>query len=199
MDNILELQNELAEHSEKLKLIEDILAKIKSEISYGEIGVGSKVRITEENGRIIEGRVWRVKKNGLYAINRDGYAAEILIHKDQLQNLSVGTHGELEKQQWLITEKIKDLKKDISKEVNKKISAIIISLNNGIQIEDSQRIIKTTEFESWYKKNNLENTIPLNKLKTYPEVFVCSLVREYVLRTRKKTTLHKLILDSLMK
>lgn len=82
-------------------------------IKVGEkskIEIGSRVLITyEHDGSQQEGRVINVKYDGTVQVNRDGYKSLINISPSQVQNLSVGTYGLLEKEIWLLEEKLETI------------------------------------------------------------------------------------------
>lgn len=181
-----------------MKVVDETLDKILHGISDEEIGVGSRVIITYEDGKTIEGRVWRMKRDGFAAVNRDGYAAECLFKVSELKHISVGTYGKLEKQQWLLRKKIAVLKQTIAEQMNRKETAIILSLNKGIPTVDAKSIIKSSAFQMWYKNNNLETIIPLNNLQNSHEILICSMAREYILSSTPDTIYNTLVVNNLL-
>ena len=97
-------QRHEAEH--RLLEFKDTFERIKVG-EQSKIEAGSRVLITyEHNGSQQEGRVINVKSDGTVQVNRDGYKSLINVDPSQVQNLSVGTYGLLEKEIWLIEEKL---------------------------------------------------------------------------------------------
>lgn len=180
MPTINDLKLELKEISEKLAIVNDTLKKITDGISDEEIGVGSRVLVTHHSPPI-EGRVWRVKANDIFAINRDGYAGELLVSGENLKHLSVGTYGKLEKQQWLLQNRIGKLQLAIDDQINKNIFGIKELLCKGIDFNTSKSIINRKEFLVWYKTNQCEQTIPLDELSKASPLFICGIAREFII------------------
>ncbi len=123
--NLALLEKELIELNNRLGIIDDTINKIKNNISDTKISVGSRVLINWENSPSTEGRVLGVKSDGRILVNRDGYAGTInlgvnsdKITKHNIQNLSVGTYGNLEKEQWLTNSRINQIKDILQKENN---------------------------------------------------------------------------------
>lgn len=197
-DNISELQQELNELLNQLEIISDSFNKIRDGISDDNIGVGSRVRIKFEEGNEIEGRVWSVKRDGTCAVNRDGYASIINMNPDKLTNLSVGTYGKLDREQWKLQDRINVLKRTIAEQMNQKVDAIILSLKNGIPSEDAKNIIKTSTFQKWYKNNNLETVIALANLHSSHDIFICSVAREYIVQSSPETIYNTFVVNSLL-
>jgi hypothetical protein len=181
MENISELIEELKQLQKKLETVNETLTKITDGISDEEIGFGSRVLLTYQDGRTAEGRVWRVKKDGVVAINRDGYAAEILWNVKDLKHLSVGTYGKLEKQQWLLQNSIRNLKQDIGVQINKSVFGVKELLCKGIDYPTAKTIIKRQDFQSWYKAKKCDQSIPLTELNNASPVIICGLAREFII------------------
>lgn len=180
MPSVSDLQLELKELLNKLQTINETLNKIADCISDEEIGVGSRVLITHLS-KPIEGRVWRVKANDIFAINRDGYAAEILVQKKNLKHLSVGTYGKLEKQQWLLQNRILNLQREIEVQINKNVFGIKELLCKGIDFSTARTILKRKDFQRWYKSNNCDQCISLEDLTNASPIFICGLAREFII------------------
>ncbi|AMM52426.1 hypothetical protein TH61_16240 [Rufibacter sp. DG15C] len=100
------LTSERHEIEHRLEAIKDTFERI----ALGEkskIEVGSRVIITYDyDGSTQEGRVWNVKSDGTIQVNRDGYKSLINVTASQVQNLSVGTYGLLEKEIWLMENRL---------------------------------------------------------------------------------------------
>jgi hypothetical protein len=111
------------------------------------------VLIEWEGVRYNEGRVVsELRNDGTMAVHRDGYATTIRLGKNheeltkhKLKHLSVGTYGQLEKQQWILNQKIKKKKIEINEYMKKsKISSEMLS-----------EILGSEKFKNWYKKKNM--------------------------------------------
>lgn len=179
MPTIQDLKLQLKELSVNLESVTDTLNKITDGISDEEIGVGSRVLVTNLSSPR-EGRVWRVKANDIFAVNRDGYAAEMLVAGKNLKHLSVGTFGKLEKQQWLLQNRISNLQQTIDNQINKNVIGIRESLCKGIDFNTAKTIINRKDFQSWYKSNKCEENIPLQELIKASPIFICGLAREFI-------------------
>ena len=194
MENIANLQQELDELSKKLEIISETLNKIRGNDSDDEIGVGSKVELKYPDGKTIEGRVWRVKRDGNVAINREGYKQEILWKISELKHLSVGTYGKLEKQQWLLQQRIENIKKNIIEEINKTVFGIKEILRNEIDFLTAKEIINRKDFQTWYNANKCDDTIPLTEINKASPIFICGLAREFIIAAPDETIYQSLIL-----
>ena len=115
MTRIERVEMEITLLEKKLETLNETLKILETDKGVEEpILVGSRVRITFQNGNIIDGRVWRIKDDGYAAVNRDGYKKEILVRISELQNLSVGINGRIERQYWLTENKIEKLKEQLT-------------------------------------------------------------------------------------
>ncbi len=195
MSTITDLKTELKEVSEKLEEVNDFLKKITDRVSDEEIGVGSKVLLTQLSPPI-EGRVWRVKPNNIFAVNRDGYAAELLVARENLKHLSVGTYGKFEKQQWLLQDRIKYLQQAIDVQINKDVFGIKELLCKGIDFITAKSIINRKDFQAWYKLNQCEQSIALTELGKASPIFICGMAREFIIASPNDIIWHAVIQNS---
>jgi len=193
MDNYVnELQNELNETLKLIAIIDDTLNKINLNIT-SNIGVGSKVLIKYNNGESVEGRVLVDKGNGVFGINRVGYAGTINLGVNKpgltehtLQNLSVGTYGKLEKEQWLHNKKVEEINKKIVEAIHQRVDNIRNSFLNGqLSPKDSENIIKSVEFISWYNKTCSGFTV--QPIETLPIPLICGIAREFIIQANENT------------
>lgn len=173
---MVSLINELKDSVRRLEFISDTLNKIHNNISDEKIAVGSRVLIKWEGNHpdSNEGRVVRMKPDGSFVVKREGQG-EITVGinrnglmKYVVQNLSVGTYGKLEKEEWLLKLKIK--------EIQQKIDPLI----KVITLSTARKIIETSDFKSWYLANDIGKTISYEKLSNSAEVLLCGLVKEYL-------------------
>lgn len=192
MPTITDLKFELKELSEKLERINEDLKKITDGINDEDIGFGSRVLVTHLS-EPIEGRVWRVKAKNIFAVNRDGYAAELLVAGENLKHLSIGTYGKLERQQWLLQNRIKDLQRTIDDQMKREVFGIKELLTKGINLNISKTIINRKDFQAWYRTNHCEQTIPLTELSKASAVFICGVAREFIISSPSEILWHAII------
>ncbi|MBX0335558.1 hypothetical protein K3G39_20190 [Pontibacter sp. HSC-14F20] len=105
----LNFRTKLASELLKIEMRLSALTDTYSKIKRGEkqsIEVGSRVKFIDGEQ---EGRVINIKNDGTIQVNRDGYKSLINMMPDDLQNLSVGTEGQLEKDIWLLETKKKEI------------------------------------------------------------------------------------------
>ena len=133
------LENELKELYRKLEIIEDTIGEIQKNITT-DISYGSRVLIEWEGDRNNEGRVVsEVSADGTMLVNRDGYKGTIRLGRNKegltihkLYNLSVGTYGLLEKQQWILEDEIGKKKYKIQNFIQKNEVTLKIVLNQRV-------------------------------------------------------------------
>jgi hypothetical protein len=203
MDKYLDnLEIELKETIEKLAIVSDTVDKIANEVE-DKIEYGSKVLITWEDGRTIEGRVWDVKGNGVFGINRDGYAGTINLGINKpgltghsLRNLSIGTYGKLEREKWLLTDKVSKLQKQIEQTIESRVRGIKESLFVGsIGRTDLNRIISSVEFRSWYTKTVESSKFP--SLDIWPERLLAAIAKEFILQSADRQVYNLILKDQI--
>lgn len=103
----------------ELLALNSILQKLQNEMELlqsnsltneDELGYGSRVELSNIQGHKILGRVISFDKiNGNYYIDRDGYNSLIKKKKNELNHLSIGYIGRLEKQIWILEQKKTEL------------------------------------------------------------------------------------------
>lgn len=171
------IEKEIEELNRQLSLIDEIIGQIQRNISSDEISFGSRVLIKWERGDTTEGRVvTNIEKDGSMLVHRDGYVGTIRLgrnkeelSKHSLVNLSVGTLGKLEKQQWILTSKINVNKNRIKEIIEKKeICPSLIS-----------SIIKTESFRLWYLEKRYDQSISYSDLLNFPFIINEAFVKEY--------------------
>lgn len=204
MDNyVTDLQNELNETLKRIAIIGDTLDKINLNVSDSKIEVGSKVLVKFGDDESIEGRVLIDKGNGVFGVNRVGYAGTINLGVNKfgliehtLQNLSVGTYGILEKELWLLTNKITEIKKKIDEAIHLRVDEIKKSFSKGaLSQEDSEKVIKSVEFISWYNKTCSGFTV--QPIETLPIPLVCGIAKEFIFQATENTIYSTLIKDKI--
>lgn len=184
------INNELSELTRKLELINDTIGEIQKELST-EISYGSRVLIEWKGERTIEGRVVsEVKADGTMLVNRDGYKGTIRVGRNResltehkLHNLSVGTYGLLEKQQWLLNQKIE----------RKKTEILELITNQEITLKAISEVIELELFKSWYFSHDYIKTTPYNILKNSESFILKAYVNEFFKETSKDILLPILI------
>ena len=189
MDNYMgDLQNELNESLERLEIITNTLDKINLNLSEVKIEVGSKVLVKFSNGHSVDGRVLFEKGNGVFAVKRDGYVGTINLGVNKpelsehtLQNLSVGTYGKLEKEQWLLNQRITDIKKKIDETNCLKVNISNYPFSNeSFSLQDVTKIINSDDFNRWYEKTC--KGFKVQPIETFPLLLICGIVKEFILQ-----------------
>ncbi|MEI7504439.1 MAG: hypothetical protein WCJ61_14260 [Paludibacter sp.] len=184
------LENELKELYRKLEIIENTIGEIQKDITTN-ITYGSRVLIEWEGDRNNEGRVVSdVSADGTMLVNRDGYSGTIRLGrnkegltKHKLYNLSVGTYGQLEKQQWQLNEEIEKKKHEIQKFIK----------NKEITLKIVYEVIELEVFKLWYIGHNHEKTISYSELFNTKDFILKAYVNEFFKETSKETLLPILI------
>lgn len=182
--SIKNLEAEIELLKQQLVVIDDTVREIQIGISENAISYGSRVLIEWDNNTSNEGRVVsKVRKDGTMLINRDGFAGTIRlginrenvsIHK--LKHLSVGTYGKLEKQQWILTQKIES-KEEEMREILRK---------HEISLKLLDEILNLDDFKIWYQKNKYDNIIPYTKLNQSPILFRKACGNEFYIENSSK-------------
>jgi hypothetical protein len=184
------LETELKELYRKLEIIENTIGEIQKNITT-DISYGSRVLIEWDGDRNNEGRVVsEVSADRTMLVNRDGYKGTIRLGrnkegltKHKLYNLSVGTYGLLEKQQWLLNEKIEKKKHEIQNFVR----------NKEVTLKIVYEVIELEIFKSWYVGHNYEETISYSALIKTQSFILKAYVNEFFRETSKETLLPILI------
>ncbi len=188
--NIEHLEIELKEIEERLSMISDSIDKINSNLGNDEIDYGSRVLITWENGSTNEGRVWVVKGNGIYGVNRDGYASTINLGRNHegltkhtLQNLSVGTYGNLEREQWILKRKINEVKYFIEKCTEPDFIQTINKFKKESDNDTNIKIIvSSSKFIRWFEQKKGEFLLP--NIKLWPLQLQKTLINEFIAESK---------------
>lgn len=174
MENWYNIETQLNQLYKELDIINETIRAIDNKMGFNEIEVGSRVLINWEKGLPSEGRVISKRNDGSFKVKRDN-AGEIWvgvnhdkIMKHTLQNLSVGTYGKLEKQRWILQNKISQIKK------------VAYPLRKVLSRENALLIIKSVEFQNWYSKNGYTQVLEIGELSEAPPFFVTGLVKEYL-------------------
>lgn len=181
------IEKEIERINKQLSLIVETIGQIQLNLSFDEISYGSRVLIKWERGDLVEGRVVsNVGKDGSMLVHRDGYAGTIRLGKNKeglskhsLVNISVGTYGKLEKQQWIFEEKIR--------EYRNRIKALI--LKDEISLNLMSTIIKTESFKHWYCEKLYDRKIPYSELLNFPIVINKAFMKEYYAENSKSDIL----------
>jgi hypothetical protein len=152
--------------------------------------------VTWIGGESKEGRVLQVQ-NHRVLVNRDGYSGGIWVDLNedvnilpQIINLSVGTYGTLEKEQWLLNREILSKEAEIENEIYLLIKSIKENLKAEIAPSYADQIIQLKEFEEWYLKNSFNSAVTLKELEKLPAIFKCSVAREFLRLTPLNTIYH---------
>lgn len=184
------LENELKELYHKLEIIDDTIGEIQKKLTT-EISYGSRVEIIWNGERTNEGRVVsEVRADGTMLVNRDGYKGTIRLGRNRddltnhkLYNLSVGTYGLLEKQQWLLNEEIEKKKLEIQDLIN----------NKDVTLKAIHEVAQLESFKSWYIARNYVETIPYSALVNAEYFLIKAYVNEFLKVTSKEILLPILI------
>jgi hypothetical protein len=165
--SIAKLENQLVSLKRKLEIIDDSLKELNIVDRKFPLTVGCRVLVTWEIGNSREGRVLLVQQHRVL-INRDGYSGGIWVDLNddlnilpQTINLSVGTYGTLEKEQWLLNKGITEKEGEIEKEIYHLIKGIKENLKTEIAHPYVDQIIQLKEFGEWYRKNNFDSAVSL--------------------------------------
>jgi len=175
MDYLIDLEFEMKSLSDRLEIINNYINSIEKSIKDDQIKVGSRVKILTVDPQV-EGRVWKILPDGTIYVNRDGYQSHMKFKLDELENLSVGTYGKMEREKWIINDRINKIKS---------------LFPNLLDIETCHKIIESQYFIAWYNENGYQKHIELKKLIKLPEVFIKGVILNF--NNTHETTLTKLL------
>jgi len=187
------LTNELINLENELRIIKPTFKQIRDKIEDEEIGVGSRVLCTwtDGPGGQKEGRVLNVTKSNKFHVNRDGYAGIASFFRNQLQNLSVGSYGKLERRIWQIENRIEKIKTILSNsEIPEILNKFRFNYIKVIDINDSDRRRKDyINITFIHSKEDISRNIKLpvkiiTELTYYQVEMVESDIKEILLSTK---------------